>query len=52
MAELLPYHRLAQSKYERLEVEYPLKDMQAPERESLEPLRDILAGYGLEVRIG
>jgi pyruvate formate lyase activating enzyme len=50
--ELLPYHRLAQSKYERLEQEYPLRDLQAPERESLEPLKDILVSYGLDVRIG
>lgn len=50
--ELLPYHRLAQSKYERLEMEYPLHDLQAPEREALKLLRDILASYGLDVRIG
>lgn len=51
-AELLPYHRLAQSKYERLEMEYPLKDLEAPEREALEPFRDILTSYGLDARVG
>lgn len=50
--QLLPYHRLAQSKYERLEAVYPLKDVQAPPKERLERLRDMLKGYALDASVG
>jgi len=50
--QLLPYHRLAQSKYERLEARYPLEDVQAPPKERMERLRDILSGYDLEASVG
>jgi len=50
--QLLPYHRLAQSKYERLEASYSLKDVQAPPKERLERLRDILKGTKLDASVG
>ena len=50
--QLLPYHRLAQSKYERLEAAYSLKDVQAPPKERLERLRDILKGTKLDASVG
>ncbi len=49
---LLPYHRLAESKYERLEGVYPLKEVPAPPKERMERLRELLSGYGLDASVG
>ena len=50
--QLLPYHRLAESKYERLEDVYPLKEVPAPPKERMERLRELLSGYGLDASVG
>ncbi len=49
---LLPYHRLGESKYERLGRKYELKDIKVPSKEYLEHLVDRLQKYNLEIRIG
>lgn len=49
---LLPYHRLGQSKYERLEQEYVLGDQPSLECTDINDLREILLSYGFRVKIG
>ena len=49
---LLPYHRFGQGKYERLGREYPLGDAPSLHEDQLIALRDELAAYGLQVKIG
>jgi pyruvate formate lyase activating enzyme len=50
--DLLPYHRFGRGKYERLGREYELDAQPSLAREELEPLREILRGYGLRVKLG
>ena len=40
--EVLPYHSLGIAKYEKLGLEYPLKDVQKPSKESVEKAKRIL----------
>ncbi len=40
--EVLPYHSMGAVKYEKLGLEYPLKDMTAPSKESVENAKKIL----------
>ena len=40
--EVLPYHTLGTVKYEKLGMEYPLKDVQAPDKESVNKAKEIL----------
>ena len=42
--EVLPYHTLGVVKYEKLGLEYPLKDLQAPKKEQVQRAREILYG--------
>jgi pyruvate formate lyase activating enzyme len=49
---LLPYHRLGQSKYEHLGRHYVLEDMPTMKDEDVAEIRDILLSYGLKVKIG
>ena len=50
--ELLPYHRLGESKWERLGEAYALAGLRAPTREHLEELARPLRDAGIEVKIG
>jgi pyruvate formate lyase activating enzyme len=50
--ELLPYHRAATGKYERLNRDYPLLEVQPPSAERMQMLREALQAYGLVVKIG
>ena len=50
--ELLPYHRLGESKYERLELTYEAKGTDPPEKKHLEELMEPFREAGLEVRCG
>ena len=50
--DLLPYHRLGEHKYARLEREYSLAGTKAPAEDYLAVLRRTIEGYGLRVRIG
>lgn len=45
--EILPYHRLAGSKYAQMGIEYQLKELSSPEPELVESRRQILLHYGL-----
>jgi pyruvate formate lyase activating enzyme len=49
---LLPYHRLGKSKYERLGRPYALDDLPTMKDEEVTGIRDILLTYGLKVKIG
>lgn len=49
---LLPYHRAGVDKYKRLGREYLLPEVQAPENEQMERIKEILEEYGLKVKIG
>jgi pyruvate formate lyase activating enzyme len=40
--KLLPYHRLGEGKYERLDMEYKLKDIQSPDKARMEQLTEAL----------
>jgi len=42
--EVLPYHTMGVVKYQNLGVEYPLKDMQPPEKDRVENAKRILRG--------
>ena len=50
--DLLPYHGLGQSKYERLGQDYVLGNQPSLEHSDLEELREILLSYGFRVKIG
>jgi len=49
--DLLPYHRIGTTKYDRLERDYLLPDLEPPPPERLEWIVDILSGCGLEVTV-
>ena len=42
--EVLPYHTLGVVKYEKLGIEYPLKGMEKPSKESMQIAKEILKG--------
>ena len=49
---LLPFHRLAISKYEQLGLEYPYKDTQPPSYARLEAIRELFASRGVKCYLG
>lgn len=49
--DLLPYHKLGVKKYERLEMEYRLKELRSLKREEVEDIKEVLENFGLEVDI-
>ncbi|NLF12383.1 MAG: glycyl-radical enzyme activating protein [Anaerolineaceae bacterium] len=50
--DLLPYHRMGEGKYDRLEQEYALHGQVSLKEEDVAGLRDILLSYGFRVKIG
>lgn len=48
--EVLPYHKLALSKYEKLDMEYALKDIEPPSAERIENAKNIYRSKGLKVK--
>jgi pyruvate formate lyase activating enzyme len=50
--ELLPYHRAATGKYERLNRDYPLPEVQPPSAEHMQAVKQALQVFGLVVQIG
>jgi pyruvate formate lyase activating enzyme len=50
--DLLPYHRLGQDKYKRLNQEYILGDKPTMKNEEVNEFRDILLSYGFQVKVG
>jgi pyruvate formate lyase activating enzyme len=45
--ELLPYHRLGVSKYEKMGLEYPLRDLPTPQPEGMRKLVAIFEAHGI-----
>jgi len=50
--ELLPYHRLGESKYGRLGEEYKLDGLETPAKEHMNEIAEWIRSYGLEVHVG
>ena len=50
--DLLPYHRLGVSKYDRLGVEYQLNDILPPSAERMRELKDMFLQRGFRAEIG
>lgn len=50
LVELLPYHTLGEFKYDELDIEYPLKGVEALSKERLENAREIFLSRGLKVK--
>lgn len=49
---LLPYHKMARAKYERLHLPYSLSSLEDPTEDVIAPLAGILRDQGLNVHIG
>jgi pyruvate formate lyase activating enzyme len=50
--DLLPFHKTANSKYERMKKENKLHDIESPEKEQLNKLKDRFSSLGCTVKIG
>jgi len=50
--ELLPFHKLGQSKYQNLGLEYPAKDLERPSKEKMLELAKAAESIGVKVKIG
>ena len=50
--DLLPYHRIAKNKYQRLKMSYKLEGMEEPSPESLREIKEVFEGIGMKVTIG
>ena len=46
--EVLPFHKMGESKWEALKLPYPLKDTQPPSAELVARVKRIFAGHGLK----
>jgi len=47
---VLPFHQLGAFKWEKLKLNYKLKDAPTPSKEETQRVRDLFKGYGLPVR--
>jgi pyruvate formate lyase activating enzyme len=50
--DILPYHHTAADKYDRLTMDYGLREIRAPTNGEMNHFVEILQGFGLQVRIG
>ncbi len=50
--DLLPYHRIAKSKYQRLKMNYRLEELQEPSLERLNELKEVFERIGMKVTVG
>ena len=50
--DLLPYHSIAETKYQNLGKEYLLKGLKSPGAQHMQAMQEQLRAYGLEVTIG
>jgi len=50
--ELLPFHRLGESKYRRLGLEYPAKSLEPPSKEKMAKLLEVARNVGINAKIG
>ena len=51
MVELLPYHKLGESKFERLGREYKLKSLETPNDEKMNEIAELIRSYGLKLHV-
>ncbi|NVM04080.1 MAG: glycyl-radical enzyme activating protein [Candidatus Helarchaeota archaeon] len=49
---IIPFHRLGESKYEKLDMKWTMHDVKPPEKDRLDEIKKILESYGLKVKIG
>lgn len=49
---LLPYHRIGKNKYDKLKMEYKMKDIQSPTNEKMEEIKNDFENFGFQVKIG
>ena len=49
--ELLPYHRLGESKYARLEMDYKLRELEPPGKERMNEIADWMRPFDLEIHV-
>jgi pyruvate formate lyase activating enzyme len=50
--DLLRFHRLAADKYRSLDLAYQASELEAPSLETMNELRELARGYGIEVKKG
>jgi pyruvate formate lyase activating enzyme len=50
--DLLPYHRIAMDKYQRLKIDYRLATLAPPTADRMNSIAGYIAGHGIDVRIG
>ncbi len=50
--DLLPYHRIAKNKYQRLKMNYKLEELEEPSLEKLRELKEVFEDIGMKVTIG
>lgn len=50
--ELLPFHPMATSKYDSLDIDYRARDLKRPSKELMDELTDVAGAAGVEVRHG
>lgn len=50
--DLLPYHRIARNKYQRLSINYKLQELEEPSTDRMNELKDIFENAGLKVTVG
>jgi len=51
MVDILPYHTMGVYKWEAMGLEYPLKGVPAPDKKTVEEIKDIFREYGLKVEL-
>ncbi len=49
--DILPYHRAAEAKYLRLNLEYRVRDLHSPSQEVIKRVREFFSSYGLRVTV-
>jgi len=49
---LLLYHRIGKNKYDKLKMEYKMKDIQSPTNEKMEEIKNDFENFGFQVKIG
>jgi pyruvate formate lyase activating enzyme len=50
--DLLPYHRIAKNKYQRLNIQYKLEDLEEPSVERMNQLKSTFEQAGMKVSVG
>ncbi|MBC7255600.1 MAG: glycyl-radical enzyme activating protein, partial [Chloroflexi bacterium] len=50
--ELLPFHPMATSKYDSLDMDYRARNLKPPSKEKMDALTQVAAQYGIRARHG